>query len=120
MTELKPESFLPLSEPAFHVLAALVDCDRHGWAILKEVELRTQGKIRMSPGTLYGVIKRLLEQGLIRESEDRPPRHWDDERRRYYHLTEPGRKVLNAECLRLKEALTVVRNTGFILKPDEA
>jgi DNA-binding PadR family transcriptional regulator len=100
-----PESFLPLSPAAFHVLLALAGCERHGWAIRKEVAQRTDDRIRLSPGTLYGLIKRLLDQGLIAESDSRPPLEWDDERRRYYALTELGRRVAEADAERMRRAL---------------
>lgn len=110
----KPESFLPLTPAAYQVLVALADHDKHGWAILKEVAERTSGKIRLSSGTLYGLLKRLLEDGLIAESEERPPRRWDDRRRRYYRLTDLGRSVVEAEVERLREALeaAVGKNLG--------
>lgn len=100
-----PHSFLPLTPAMFHVLVSLADHDKHGWAILKEVAERSGDKVQLSPGTLYGLIKRLLEQGLIAESDQRPPRHWDDQRRRYYRLTELGRRVAQAELERMQAAV---------------
>jgi DNA-binding PadR family transcriptional regulator len=105
-----PSDFLPLSVPTFHVLVALAAEDLHGWGILKEVEEATGGAIRLSPGTLYGLIKRLLRDDLIRESDARPPRRWDDPRRRYYALTPLGRRVAAAEAERMRRALAVARN----------
>jgi DNA-binding PadR family transcriptional regulator len=102
-----PLVLLPLSPPAFHVLAALGERDLHGWAILKEVASATGGRLRLSSGTLYPLVKRLLRDGLIAESSERPPAHWDDERRRYYALTPFGRRVALAEAERMRRAVTV-------------
>jgi len=96
-----PEKLLPLTPTVFHILLALADADRHGYGIILEVERRTDGEVEMAPGTLYGAIKRLLERGLIEETEERPDPDLDDERRRYYHLTEFGQRVLYAEADRL-------------------
>ena len=104
-----PESFLPLSPAAFHFLIALSTGDKHGWAAMKEIERLTQGRIRLGTGTLYGLVKRLLGQELIAESDERPPLQWDDERRRYYRLTELGRRVASAEAERMERALEVAR-----------
>ena len=103
------EDFLPLSPPMFHVLVALAGEDLHGWAIMKEVSRATDGRIHLSPGTLYGLIKRVLRDGLIAESKDRPPRRWDDQRRRYYTLEPLGRRVAEAEVERMRRALAVAR-----------
>src|SRR5437016_5622410 len=84
------ESFGPLTPAMFHVLLALAGDDLHGYAILKEVELRTGGKVRLSTGTLYGIIKRLLSDGLIVELRSRPAESNDDERRRYYRVKKQG------------------------------
>jgi len=96
---------LPLSEPALHLLLALAEEDLHGWAILKQVERNTLGRLSLSAGTLYGLIRRLDESGLIEESSERPPARWDDARRRYYGLTGQGRAVLRAELERLEALL---------------
>ncbi len=103
--QIDPQAFLPLTPAMFHVLVSLADHDKHGWAILKEVAERSGGKVQLSPGTLYGLVKRLLEQGLIAESEERPPRYWDDQRRRYYRLTDWGRQVAEAEVERMQAAI---------------
>ena len=79
------DSFLPLSPAMFQVLVALAGNDLHGWAIMKEVSAATEGQIHLSAGTLYGLIKRLVRDDLIAESDRRPPAHWDDQRRRYYN-----------------------------------
>ena len=103
--QIDPQAFLPLTPAMFHVLVSLADHDKHGWAILKEVAERSGGKVQLSPGTLYGLVKRLLEQGLIAESKERPPRYWDDQRRRYYRLTDLGRLVAEAEVERMQAAI---------------
>jgi len=98
-----PLPLLPLTPALFHVLLSLSDADRHGYAILKEVAERTGGGVRLSTGTLYGLIKRALSEGLIVESRRRPAARDDDERRRYYRLTEFGRQVVTAEAKRLEQ-----------------
>jgi DNA-binding PadR family transcriptional regulator len=106
-----PSQWLPLSPAMFHVLLALADEERHGYAIIKDVEARTGGSVRLSAGTLYGLVKRLLADDLIEESPLRPPAEQDDERRRYYRLTSFGRKVLVAEVERLERAVRLARGT---------
>jgi DNA-binding PadR family transcriptional regulator len=96
-----PDSFLPLSPPVFHILLALVDEERHGYGIMQEVMFRTDGQVHLVPGTLYGAIKRLLKQKLIEETDERPDPALNDERRRYYRMTEFGQRVLGAEATRL-------------------
>lgn len=98
-----------LSPAALHVLLALAGSDQHGWAILKDVEQFSGGRIQMSAGTLYGLIKRLLDQGLIEESPHRPPSQWDDERRRYYRLTDLGRRAAGEEIDRLERVVRVAK-----------
>jgi DNA-binding PadR family transcriptional regulator len=98
-----PATQLPLTPVMFHVLLSLSDADRHGYGILKEVEARTRGEVTLGTGTLYGVIKRALGDGLIVQSRRRPPAVDDDDRRRYYRLTEFGRLVVNAEAKRLQQ-----------------
>ena len=104
-----PEELLPLSPAVFHVLLALADAERHGYGIIKEVEARTEGRVRLGPGTLYGSIKRMLEQGLVEESGERPDAGLDDERRRYYRLTGFGRRVAAAEAERLSGLVATAR-----------
>jgi DNA-binding PadR family transcriptional regulator len=113
------ESFEPLTPAMFHVLLALAGDDLHGYAILKEVELRTGGKVRLSTGTLYGIIKRLLNDGLIVELRSRPSEA-DDERRRYYRLTPQGRQVATAEAERMDEILSIARSRNLLKKPRTA
>jgi DNA-binding PadR family transcriptional regulator len=97
-----PASFLPLTPATLHTLLALADGDKHGYAILKEVTRRTDGKVRLGPGTLYTLIRRGVADGLIAESDHRPDAALDDERRRYYRLTPRGRRVAVAEIERLE------------------
>ena len=95
----------------FHVLVAISDGDTHGYAILKHVAEQTENKVRLSTGTLYGIIKRLLSEGLAEESKRRPAAADDDERRRYYRLTDFGRKVVAAETARLEAMVSAARST---------
>lgn len=108
-----PESLLPLQSATFHVLLALADADRHGYAIIQEVASRTSGEVRLSAGTLYRSIQRMLEQGLIEELRVRPAPELDDERRRYYRITPFGKAVARAETRRLAELLRLARVSGF-------
>jgi DNA-binding PadR family transcriptional regulator len=110
------ESFLPLQPAIFHILVALADRDRHGYSIMQDVTSRTDGKVRLSPGTLYSSIRRMLEAGLIEELRDSPDPDSQDERRRYYHLTRFGRAVAVAEARRLSDLLSQARETGLIPK----
>lgn len=96
----RTEEFLPLTGVAFEILLALAGGDRHGYAILQEVERRTEGAIKLYPGTLYRALARLVDDGLIEEVEG--PRDPDDDaRRRYYALTPLGHRVAAAEASRL-------------------
>jgi len=113
------EPYLPMTSAMFHVLLALADGEKHGYAILKEVSARTSGKVRLSAGTLYGIIHRLLGEGLIAESDERPDAALDDERRRYYRLTDFGRGVARAEAARMEEMLAQAR-AKKLLKPETA
>ena len=115
-----PSQLLPLTPAMFHVLLALAEDERHGYAIIKDVESRTDGSVRLSAGTLYGLVKRLLADGLIEESNRRPPAGEDDERRRYYRLTTFGRKVLAAEVERLERAVEMARATRILRKAQLA
>jgi DNA-binding PadR family transcriptional regulator len=114
------DSHEPLTPAMFHVLLALAGEDLHGYAILKEVELRTSGKVKLSTGTLYGIIKRLLADGLIIERRSRPAEANDDERRRYYRLTTQGREVATAEAERMDELLSVARARNLLKRPRPA
>jgi DNA-binding PadR family transcriptional regulator len=105
-----PESFLPLKPHWFHVLLSLSGQDQHGYGIMQEVLERTDGKVRLWPPTLYGTIKRLVDEDLIAESGTRPEAELDDARRRYYRMTPLGRRVLSAECARLENLVRVIRS----------
>jgi DNA-binding PadR family transcriptional regulator len=104
-----PESFLPLKPNWFHVLLSLSGQEQHGYGIMQEVLERTGGKVRLWPATLYGTIKRLTDEDLIAESDERPAPDEDDARRRYYRLTPLGRRVLGAESERLEDLVRVIR-----------
>ena len=97
----KPNDLLPLTPAVFHILLALAGGEKHGYAIMLDVEVISDGQVKMGPGTLYGSIKRMLEAGLIEESDERPDLELDDERRRYYRMSGIGRRVLKAETERL-------------------
>jgi len=114
----KPQE--PLTPAMFHVLLALAGEDLHGYAILRDVEMRTEGKVRLSTGTLYGIIKRLLADGLITELRSRPPEEQDDERRRYYRLTGAGRQVATAEAERMDQMVAAARARNLLKKPKTA
>jgi DNA-binding PadR family transcriptional regulator len=94
---------IPLSPAVFHILLSLAEGERHGYALKREIASRTGGKLKLGPGVLYGSINKMLEQGLIEESDERPDAHLDDERRRYYRVTTYGRKVAQAEAARMRE-----------------
>ncbi len=113
LAEPEPEDLLPLQNAAFHILVALADGDRHGYAIMREVSDRTAAALTLNPGTLYTTIRRLLGQGLIVEREERPDAANDDERRRYYGLTTFGRRVARAEAARLEALVTMARQAGL-------
>jgi DNA-binding PadR family transcriptional regulator len=108
-----PESLLPLPPATFHILVALADEDRHGYAIMQDVTARTGGELKLGAGTLYRSVQRMLEQGLIVEVSTRPAPEMDDERRRYYRITPFGRSVATAEARRLAQMLKLARASGF-------
>jgi DNA-binding PadR family transcriptional regulator len=108
------EAQLPLPLATFHILLALADEDRHGYAILQDVEERTAGELRLSAGTLYRSIQRMLEAGLILEVDERPAPEMDDERRRYYRITAFGTAVARAETARLMELVRLARASGLV------
>lgn len=112
-TDADAEALLPLPSATFHILVALADEDRHGYAIMKEVAARTGGSLTLSAGTLYRSVERMLEQGLIDEITSRAARDMADERRRYYRITPFGRAVATAEARRLTEMLKLARASGF-------
>lgn len=109
MARTDPAAFLPLHKNRFHILLSLVGCEQHGYGIMQDVLQQTDGAVRLWPATLYGSIRRLIEEGLIEESDERPAPELDDARRRYYRLTSLGRNVIEMECLRLEELLRAAR-----------
>src|SRR5712671_1284461 len=111
-----PEEFLPLTPAVFHILVALGDGESHGYAIMQDVLAKTGGSVRLSAGTLYGAVSRLLGDGLIEESEERPDPEMDDTRRRYYRLSDLGSRVLAAETNRLTALIRSARATKAIRK----
>ncbi len=104
-----PDSFLPLKPNWFHVLLTLAAQEQHGYGIMQEVLERTGGKVRLWPATLYGTLKRLIDEDLIEESDERPAPDLDDARRRYYRLSGLGRRVLAAESARLEDLVRSIR-----------
>ena len=99
----------PLTPAVLHILLALSTKERHGYGIMKQVESDSQGKVKMGPGTLYGSLGRMIEAGLIRESDKKVDPKMDDERRVYYKITALGQKALSAELLRYREVVAVAR-----------
>jgi DNA-binding PadR family transcriptional regulator len=109
----QPESFLPLPAATFHILMAVAEEDRHGYAIIQDVAAKTGGELKLSAGTLYRSIQRMLEQGLLIETEERPDPEFDDERRRYYRITPFGAAVAKAEATRMSKLVKWARALGF-------
>ena len=105
-----PSPLLPLTPAIAHILLALADEDRHGYGIMQEVERLTAGAVRMGPGTLYGTLKRMLESGLVVETDDRPDPDMDDDRRRYYRATPLGLAALEAETARMHALVSAARS----------
>ena len=112
--EENPESWLPLTPAMFHILLALADRERHGYDIMREVDQRSEGKMRLGPGTLYGSIKRMLKDGFIEELDERPDPEFDDERRRYYRLTDFGYRLAVAEAQRLERLVKSARSKKLL------
>jgi DNA-binding PadR family transcriptional regulator len=111
-----PESLLPLQPAVFHILMALADEDRHGYAIIQEILARTNGEVRLGPGTLYRSIQRMLDDDLIVEIHERPAPELDDERRRYYRITRFGKAVAREEANRLSDLVRLARASGFMTR----
>ena len=109
-----PESLLPLPAATFFILMATASEDRHGYAIIQDVASRTNNALRLGAGTLYRSLQRMLDQGLIVETGDRPAADLDDERRRYYRITRYGESVARAEARRLTELVRLARLSGFV------
>jgi DNA-binding PadR family transcriptional regulator len=110
------DEFLPLTPAVFHILVALADGEAHGYAIMQTVTQKSMGTVRLGAGTLYGAINRLLQDGLIEESEERPDPERDDARRRYYRLTDFGGRVLTAETKRMSDLVRAARSTSAVRK----
>ena len=114
MKKRDPESLLPLTPGMFEVLIALADGEKHGYAIVKEVARRSDGRVTLSPGTLYAMVRRFVQEGVVVESDERPDPALDDERRRYYRLTDFGRAVACAEARRMERALDMARAKSLV------
>lgn len=110
----------PLQPAAFHILLALAGGEKHGYAIMQDVDALTQGQLKLGPGTLYGTLKRMRADGWIEESDERPDPGQDDERRRYYRLTETGLTILRMEAARLKRLLDAARTRGLLTRTRAA
>ena len=109
-----PQTLLPLTPAVLHILLALADGERHGYGIMREGEERTGGEVRLGPGTLYGAIKRMLSEGLIEESGERRDPVMDDQRRRYFRITDFGRRVAGAEAERLASLVETARSKKLL------
>lgn len=107
------DSLLPLPPASFHILIALSDGERHGYAILQEINARSGGEVKMGAGTLYRTLQRMLEQGLVVETAERPAPELDDERRRYYSITPFGARAARAEAGRLSRLVKLAQRSGF-------
>lgn len=110
------ENLLPLSTPVFHVLLSLSQCELHGYRIIQDIEERTGGEVTLSTSTLYGAIKRMIRDGLVEPSEERPDPELDDERRRYYRITEFGRAVARAEASRIERLAKIVKRAHLLTR----
>jgi len=108
------DTLLPLPPITFHILLALAEEDLHGYAIIQNVAARTGGELKIGAGTLYRSIQRMLDQGLVIETRERPARIDDDERRRYYRITKFGSQVARAEARRLAQLVKFARKSGFV------
>jgi DNA-binding PadR family transcriptional regulator len=111
------DRLLPLSLPIFHMLLELTEGERHGYALKRAILTRTEGKLNLGSGALYGSINRMLEEGLIVESGERPDPHLDDERRRYYRITTLGRRVAQAEAIRLRDLVRLAESRLDLPEP---
>jgi len=116
----KIEAFLPLKPNWFHILLSLSAQDQHGYGIMQDVLSRTHGKLKLWPATLYGTLKKLIEEGLIEETGERPAAEFDDARRRYYHLSGFGREVLDAESRRLQDLVRMIEDRRSPLQDPNA
>lgn len=112
----EPAAFLPLTPAVFNILLALAEGEKHGYAIMLDVEDNTDGQMTMGPGTLYGSLKRMLKAGLVAETDERPDPNLDDQRRRYYTLTGLGDRVLRLEAERLASQVNAARARGILIQ----
>ena len=110
MRNENPMDLVPLPVAQLHILLALATGHKHGYAIMKEVEVLTEETVTMGPGTLYGAVKKMLNAGLVEESDERPDPEMDDQRRRYYRMTGLGERVLEAEVNRMEQLARVARS----------
>ena len=113
LNEPRPESLLPLSVPVFQILLSLAEADKHGYGIIGNVRARSRDEVVLSTSTLYGAIKRMMRDGLVERSNMRPDPALDDERRRYYRITDFGREVAASEAQRISRLAEMVRNSEF-------
>lgn len=109
-----PEDHLPLSVPVYQIFLSLADRDLHGYAIIADIRDRTEGEVDLTPSTLYGALRRLEQDGLVAEAEERPDPRLDDARRRYYRITTVGREVARREARRLSRAVEQARAKGLV------
>jgi DNA-binding PadR family transcriptional regulator len=112
--ERTPEPLLPLTPAVFNILLALADGEKHGYAIMQEIESQTGGIMHMGPGTLYGSIQRMLKDNLIAEAQKQAEPAHGEERRRYYRLTGFGQRVLEAETRRLEQQVRIAHSKRII------
>jgi DNA-binding PadR family transcriptional regulator len=119
MTDHDLQKRLPLSPAAFSILLALKDGDKHGYNILREVAEQSDGAVKLLPGTLYNLLKRMLEDGWIVEQEERPDPALDDERRRYYRLSAVGEKVASLEAERLAGLVRAAQKHGILINREQ-
>ncbi|HXD23031.1 MAG TPA: PadR family transcriptional regulator [Gemmatimonadaceae bacterium] len=117
-TQSDVAALIPLQPATFHILMAVAQEDRHGYGIIQDVAQRTGGELNLSAGTLYRSIQRMLEQGLLIETDDRPAPEFDDERRRYYRITAFGTAVARAETRRMAQLVRMARTQGLL--PERA
>jgi DNA-binding PadR family transcriptional regulator len=108
------QKLLPLTPTVFHLMLALADGEKHGYGMMRAVEVETQGQMQIRIGSLYGSVRRMMEAGLIQEAPERPDPALDDERRRYYGLTPFGRQVLAAEAVRIAQAMAVIQGKKIL------
>jgi len=116
MKQEQPATLLPLSAPVFHVLLSLTERELHGYGIIQDIEQRTDGEVTLSTSTLYGAIKRMMRDGLVERSDERPDPEVDDERRRYYKITDFGRDVARHEARRIERLAKVVRKSQLLTR----